>query len=251
MTEIPAPKRLLSILHCSRPVLFQNAVATYPFSIGGTAFIVKFRNRHFVLTAKHVLNMGGFRPEQFRVQYRADRKGFLPLRSLYWLSGDDTEDTDQFDLAAWDVDENVLDVDLFGDDMPYELHQWDNLTIFSARSHYLYRGFPTIMRALDYDALTIHQGALSSRARYVGPTPYAHIHEIVLVNDGTLRNVDGLSGSPIFQVNNEEGSRFSSEAFAGVMIRGNPEKVHFLAHRRIIEILVNVCEGRVAEVRSE
>jgi hypothetical protein len=51
---------------CSRPVLFQNAVPAYPFSIGGTAFIVKFRNRHFVIPVKHFLNMGGFQPEQFR-----------------------------------------------------------------------------------------------------------------------------------------------------------------------------------------
>jgi hypothetical protein len=249
MANAPKPKKLLSILHCSRPVLFQNADPQFPFSIGGTAFIVRFRNRHFVITAKHVLTMNGFRPEQFRIQYRADGKKCLPLRSVYWLRSGNTDDTDQFDLAAWDVDEDAINVDLFGDDLPYGLREWDNLTVFGANSHYLYRGFPTFMRSVDYSGSTIQQGSISSRARYVGPTPYAHIHEIALVNDGTLISAEGLSGSPIFQVNNDVG-QFSFEAFAGIMIRGNSTKVYFIAHRKIIEMLVDVCAGRIIRVES-
>jgi hypothetical protein len=249
MAEAAKPKKLLSILHCSRPVLFQNADPGFPFSIGGTAFIVRFRKRHFVITAKHVLTMNGFQPEQFRIQYRADSKAFLPLKSVYWLRRSDEDDTDQFDLAAWDVDENAINVDLFCDDLPYELRQSDNLTVFGANSHYLYRGFPTFMRSVDYGGSTIKQGSISSRAQYRGPTPYTHIHEIVLVNDGTLASVDGLSGSPIFQVNSDVG-QFSYEAFAGIMIRGNPNKVYFLVHRRVIEMLVDVCEARTVSVGS-
>src|SRR5882762_2736803 len=116
MAEAPKPKKLLSILHCSRPVLFQNADPQFPLSVDGTAFIVRFRNRHFVITAKHVLTMNDFRPEQFRIQYRADSKEFLPLRSVYWLRSGNTDHTDQFDLAAWDIDEDAINVDLFGDD---------------------------------------------------------------------------------------------------------------------------------------
>jgi hypothetical protein len=43
--------KLLEIVTCARPVLFANDSAEFPFSVGGTAFIVKFRGRSFVITA--------------------------------------------------------------------------------------------------------------------------------------------------------------------------------------------------------
>ena len=96
-------KPLLSILKCARPVLFQNADQEWPLSIGGTAFVVNFRNRHFVLTAKHVLK--NFRFDQFRVQYRLDSNYFIPLTAMYTLRDQNASefenDDDQFDVAVW------------------------------------------------------------------------------------------------------------------------------------------------------
>lgn len=41
--------KLLRITQCARPVLFENASRDYPYSLGGTAFIVKFKERSFVI----------------------------------------------------------------------------------------------------------------------------------------------------------------------------------------------------------
>ena len=46
--------KLLDIVTCAGPVLFANENAEFPYSVGGTAFIVKFQGRSFVITAKHV-----------------------------------------------------------------------------------------------------------------------------------------------------------------------------------------------------
>src|SRR5262249_10002496 len=72
------------IAKCARPVLFQNEDAGWPLSNGGTCFIVNFRDRHFVVTAKHVLNLGNFELGQFRVQYRPDLNQCLPLNAVLY-----------------------------------------------------------------------------------------------------------------------------------------------------------------------
>ena len=101
-------KRLLDILKCSRPVLFVNADRDWPVSVGGTAFVVLFHGRHFVITAKHVSNLETFGPEQLRVQYRRDLRDFMPLRNGYLVSGVDSDDTDQYQVAVWDLDEGLI-----------------------------------------------------------------------------------------------------------------------------------------------
>src|SRR3954469_520006 len=144
--------RLLDIAKCARPVLFQNEHAGWPLSNGGTCFIVNFRDRHFVVTAKHVLNLGNFELGQFRVQYRPDLNQFLPLSAvLYDDPVEGESDTDQFDVAVFRVDEATLQVDLFGDYQPYSLRAFDRMTVFNAATAYIYKGYPISERRLDFE----------------------------------------------------------------------------------------------------
>jgi hypothetical protein len=135
--------QLLDIGKCARPVLFQNEYAGWPFSNGGTGFIVRFHNRHYVVTAKHVLRLKNFDLGQFRVQYRPDLNQFLPLSAVLYddpVAGE--IDTDRYDVAAFRVDEPTLQPDLFGDYQPYTLRAFDRMTIFNAAAGYLYKGYP-------------------------------------------------------------------------------------------------------------
>jgi hypothetical protein len=241
--------RLLSITQCARPVLFENASREFPYSIGGTAFIVQFKGRHFVITPKHVLNTLQFEPQQFCIQYRPDSKDFLPLRALYLVRGADAADTDQYDIAVREVDADLSRVELYGEYQPYNLLAMDRLTIYSERGAYIYRGYPITLREVDFDNGHIEQGAVTSRAEYVGRTPYAGIRELKLLDLNPLTSIDGLSGSPVFQVHNEEDSKYSREAFAGMLVRGSIEsgKVYLIEHRRIIDVLISIVEGQVEE----
>jgi hypothetical protein len=235
--------KLLAILKCARPVLFANADPQYPLSVGGSAFVVKFRDRHFAVTAKHVLRAGGFDASQVRIQYRPDSNNFLPLEQVYWLQSENADDTDQFDLAIWRMNEAAVRLEAFGDYLPYNLLGIDSVTLYGGRSHYLFRGYPTIFRSVDYELRNFQLDSISGRAMYVGPTTSAFTHEIALVNDGTLASAEGLSGAPVFQVNNDDIGLSSTEAFAGVLIRGNASRAYFLEHRQIIGALIQVCTG--------
>ena len=224
-----AETKLLDILKCSRPVLFANADRESPFSTGGTAFVVAFRNRCFVVTAEHVLNFKSFRPDQFCVQYRPDARDFLPLGAHYLLSGFDADDTDQYQVAVWDVDEEHLRPELFGEHHPYRLLQMDCLTLFGPGSDYLYRGFPTCERDYNQETRTMHQSSVAGRAQYVGPTAYAYLHEVRLMRLDALRSLDGLSGSPMFQVTHDD-QKYSVKRLPGCCgaERGNRSELTYL-----------------------
>jgi hypothetical protein len=72
--------KLLEIVTPARPVLFANDSPEFPVSVGGTAFIVKFLGRSYVITAKHVVNLRSFEAGQFCIPYRPDAPGILAAR---------------------------------------------------------------------------------------------------------------------------------------------------------------------------
>jgi hypothetical protein len=53
----------------------------------------------------------------------------------------------------------------------------------------------------------------------------------------------------VFQVHNEDDSKYSREAFAGMLIRGSitSGKVFLVEHSRIIDVLTQIVEGKVDE----
>jgi hypothetical protein len=79
---------------------------------------------------------------------------------------------------------------------------------------------------------------------------YESIRELRLLDLTPLESVDGLSGSPVFQAHNEEGSRYSREAFVRMMIRGSIAscRAYVIEHMRIIEVLTEIVAGKVQEI---
>lgn len=239
--------KLLSILNCVRPVYFLNAEHEWPLSVSGSAFLVIYQGRHFVITAAHVLRCREFQPTQFRVQYHPEDNHFIPIASCYRMHESDPEDTDQYDLAVWDVHEETLELERFGDYRPYNLLQLDALTLFNPKADYLYRGFPCLERDYDPEGRHMRQTAVSGRARYLRRTAAAGVHEIELLAVAELESLDGFSGAPVFQVNPVE-DPYSTESFAGVLIRGSrqSERAYFLEHRSILSVLTQIRTGRIA-----
>jgi hypothetical protein len=125
----------------------------------------------------------------------------------------------------------------------------DCLTIYSERGAYIYRGYPSDLREVDFESGKIEQGAVTFRAEYVGRTPYESIRELKLLGLDPLTSIDGLSGSPVFQVHNEAETRYSREAFASMLIRGSIEssKVFLIEHNRIIQVLTDIVAAHTLE----
>jgi len=235
--------RLLDITKCARPVLFQNEYAGWPLSNGGTCFIVNYRHRHFVVTAKHVLKLDDFEIGQFRVQYRPDLNHFLPLNAVLYDDPVVGElDTDRFDVAVFSVDEAVLQAGLFDDYQPYSLRALDRMTAFNVTAAYVYKGYPISERRLDFDNEDDRNALMTgvtTRATYVGCTNLEGVRELALLDLDPVQDIDGMSGSPVFQVINDADGIHSTETFAGMLIRGGlvAHRAFFLEHSRIIDLL--------------
>ena len=131
--------KLMGIVACARPVLFANDSPEYPYSVGETAFIVKFQGRTYLVTARHMHNLKNFEAGQFCIQYRPDSRDFLPLGAMHLVRGEDKEDTDQYDTVVREIDDRAVREELYDEYPPYSLLQMDRYTIFSQRGAYLYR----------------------------------------------------------------------------------------------------------------
>lgn len=246
------PQRLMTIFACARPVLFVNDDPDFPISVTGTAFVLLFRGRYFVVSAKHV--MRGFKPGQVRIQYRPDSARFIPLRNRYQFPCNDSTDDDQFDVVVWDVDGGIRP-ELFGPYRPYLLGTddvWPWPHAEGRRSDYLYRGYPRMLRRINFDVQPVKEYGLDSvtgRGNYLGPASMAAVHTIELVlHDEHLPSedgLDGMSGSPVFEVILLE-RNYSTAVFAGMFLRGRRAalRAHFLQQQRIVEMLTAISLGQ-------
>ncbi len=168
----------------------------------------------------------------------------FPITELYRIKPTDNDDTDQFDLAILQVRDIGQDEDLFSDHRPYELLENNKFTIFNPNSKFIYRGFPTELRHIDWEKKQIRHSAFLGHAKYLGPAEWKGIHILKLIGSEDLSNPDGLSGSPIFQINQDDHG-YATEAFAGMLIRSSAQsdKAHFLEHKFIIDTLVDIHLG--------
>ena len=62
---------------------------------------------------------------------------------------------------------------------------------------------------------------------------------MALHNLDPVQSIDGMSGSPVFQVINDPDGIHSTETFAGMLIRGGLRagRAYFLEHSKIIDLL--------------
>lgn len=244
--EVP----LLQILQCARPVLFYNESEAFPYSVSGTAFFVSYHGRLFAITAKHVLKLHEFAVQQFRIQYRIDHQEMVPTEALYTFRTVDEDDTDRYDVAAWEVARQFVREDLFGAATPYVFRDEDCEPLLNDTSDYLYRGYPTAHREIDFEVRQYHLPSVSGAADYLGSDETIdRVHCLRFRNLDPLGDLHGLSGAPVFQVNSA-GENYSTAAFAGMLLRGTKASMvgYFLENRRILELLSDIVAGRVDDL---
>ena len=224
-------------------MLFQNDSNEYPISFGGSAFLVRFQDqRTFVVTAVHVLRESEFKLHQFRIQCRPDVNALLPLGAHYRIHGSDAFDADQYDIAVWDV--RPVSEAVYGHHKPYSVWPMEGNTIFTPAADYLYRGYPQQLRIPEYSTQSYDQGAITGSAKYVRRTELECIHTLEFNALGPIHDLDGLSGSPVFQVT-KDGDTYAVASFAGMIIRGSAQSrlAHFVESRRIVDMLQGIGAG--------
>ncbi|KVD82467.1 hypothetical protein WS62_22740 [Burkholderia sp. ABCPW 14] len=104
------------------------------------------------------------------------------------------------------------------------------------------------MRETEYELRRIKMQSMLGDAKYERRSSRNQMHVIRVNRVAEIGDFDGLSGSPVFQINHIDG-RYSSEAFAGMVLRGTATAgtLEFLEHGKVISVLTKIVDGDVKE----
>lgn len=206
------------LLSCSKPLLFENEDEDFQYSLGGTCFLAKFAGAHYAITASHCLR--GYPYEAVRIELDQEDSTFLPISCFHRIEPPPAADTDWADVTIIEFSEALLV------DRKRESLAWLDIDELIQRSltitpglQFAFRGFPFELGKIDYDCKSFSRAGFSADASYLRRSPYYRCH-VVRFNDlSQIRDVNGLSGTPLFPIVKVPGGVMHH--FAGMLIRAS------------------------------
>lgn len=222
--------RVIDMLNSSRQMMFENAIDGYEYSGRGTCFLCRYRDTDFAVTAKHVIK--DFAADDIRILFHQAAREFAPHNAQVTIKIPDTDDTDWADLAIYPLERSMYEDSQFGDQLPYPIPSRSLVWQPGMAGHFIMRGFPHDLNAIDYEEAIVRQQAALLEADHVGPSPMAYCHEIAFRDLSVCKTLDGLSGTAVFWVG---ASKPHEHRFAGLMLRATYEsgRGHFV-HAEVI-----------------
>jgi hypothetical protein len=229
------------IRQCARPVIFATDVAEYPFSIGGTAFLVGFGGNVFIITAKHVVR--SYPPEKL-VVYPSDKSNKHIRISNWWNVCEETGNTECSDIIICKADLGLISKKDRKNSYLLALSPPNSIEWFDSRftATFFLCGYPHDTNEIDNETLQINTGQVLLPARYVGPSEAVGCYKLRAENPLNITNFNGLSGSPVFCIQTK--NPFTDDLaqkpkFCGMVLRGSPAEgfIHFIPAENIAEVL--------------
>jgi hypothetical protein len=228
-----------------RPIFFENDDSEYPYSIGGSAFVVSKGRCYKVVTAKHCrLNR---QVEDILVPIFCNdehvSREFLPINRVYSYSSPDNEDSLYFtDIMVMDVDLTKLETGLNELlSVPFD-ETWRNPLVPRDEDTLIVRGHLTGLREVDYERRVIKEQAVLATGRYGSDRLGEHMRFMKFDNIEAISSVDGMSGSAVFRNCNNQFE------FAGMIVRGSTTAggCHFIERSVIYTAIKLACQNRAA-----
>lgn len=213
MTNGPIPMDTLR--RVAGPLFLDSGIDEAPVGVYGTAFLVSYKGRVFLITAAHLVR--GVQAGQVRFLVDEESVVRLPVYQGFGVP------------AAWsDIDAIVFPADLedfdLGKSRARALHITPRSCMWHERSHtsrFFLFGHPNDHVEIDYETGRARTGQTLIRGRYVGTSLGEGVHQLRVENPLKLEDFGGLSGSPVFC----EEPRLASTAvarFCGMAISGSP-----------------------------
>ena len=224
--------KVVDVLQCAKPLIFENTEAEYRYSIQGTCFLVGFQSRYYAITAKHCLRDRAW--AAVRVRLIPGRLEFLRVMGLMVF---EREDQDYLDLAFLEINmegvpeaekhnPNVLELDSYKEPT---LNGTDVLATI---------GYPTERNTIDYERTEINTQGFTADGHYDGPAEDKHCSQIQFNRLDPIEDLNGLSGSPVFSFRSAETGVYR-HSFAGVLVRATREsgRGRFVNSAVVVEML--------------
>jgi hypothetical protein len=209
---------VMESLQCAKPLMFENNDPDFRLSIHGTCFLAKYEFRYYAITARHCLN--SFPYESIRIRINPGKLEFLTLKSLT-LPRD--TDWDFSDLAFFEIRHDCLSPAVLGSKHFLCL---DNHTEREADANEILAvvGHPSELNTIeDYGNGIVRTQGFSPDGRYAGPAEDKNCSKIRFNNLSQIKDLDGLSGSPVLAFREIRDKVYTNARFTGVLIRGSKE----------------------------
>lgn len=213
---------------CSRPLYFDNENEEFPYSCVGTCFIVKYRRKLWVLTAKHVLVNSEYQVSQAMVPYSLGGEHFIPIKGAN--SFDDIPNyKEATDIIVFEIDEDRLDRTRLDPSTVYDLDDEPETLPPLHGYSIVVHGFPDELNEVSYEEQTMYRQRLSIFASDPQRSCITGCVRVELLSDGDIANARGFSGGPVFLVSRQTNTN-TPERLLGVIVNGSAGSrvLHFL-----------------------
>lgn len=214
--------RVIDMLNCSRRMIFENAVDGFEYTGRGTCFLCRYGDQDFAVTARHVV--ADYDADAIRVLFHQGSRHFVPHNAQITIRADKLNSTanpgdndpDWRDIVIFPLERALYSDKEFGDQPPYPVPFRKLIWRPDDDGHFIMRGFPHDLSAIDYDNSVMHEQAAQLEADLVGPAAMDHCYEVKFRDLSLFSTLDGLSGTPVFWVGDDEPR---SHRLAGMMLR--------------------------------
>lgn len=181
---------------CVRSLMFDNAHEDWPYSTGGTCFLVNHGGRRYLVTAHHCIES---RTGE-EVQVHADegyQDGSLPLERRVDISEDQDLAPMATDMVLLRLSESVASDEQRAAFDHLQLDDWYPKRSAPGAS-LLVVGYPRERKAVDYERRSFRHQKVIADAKYLQDEGN-RLHRLEL-DVPQLKSPQGLSGSPVFAV---------------------------------------------------
>ncbi|MGD0650999.1 MAG: hypothetical protein ABSA97_07650 [Verrucomicrobiia bacterium] len=214
--------RIVDLLRFAGPLLFANEDVSFPYSLGATCMLVKFRGTYYGITPAHCLKDRN--DKSIRIGAVEQSEIFLPIRRVIRINNSETFDTDWCDLAFFEIADDRISREEMARRSFFELDDHHGPALkFAVNTPLVFKGYPFEISKVDYDLKEIGRLSVIGDCSFRGPAE-SRICGIVQFNDLTgITNANGLSGSPLIRFDPLDA--LHRPTLAGVILRATKESM--------------------------
>ncbi len=211
-----------------QPLVFETGVEEARYSsTRGTVFLVGFKRRSYVLTARHALQPNNLMPICVFASDTSNK--LVPLGKVSYVPHS-PDGYDFEDFAVMDIDtRRISHPDVAGArliNLDLSCGEWKK---YAHEAMFFVLGYPEERSFLDYETTEFRADRVILHGRYNGPSTLESIHVLSVLDTLSLTTFSGLSGAPVFAWIELPKQR-PMPILCGMVLLGSPESgvLHFL-----------------------
>lgn len=209
--------KIKDILTAGRQILFENPNENFPYTLGGSAFLVKINSDIFAVTAKHVLKNNDYSGNEILIRYNDNSRNFIPFDNQFAIPASVSDDNDHNDIIFLHVSKELFNTSIdpgFIIDLP-EQYSCPHLSC----DYIIITGFPKNSSNIDYDCNHLKMTREPFKGHHLKETQFIGLIEFEYDFPDDFKKVDmnGLSGSPVFCIN----EKLKKYRIEGMLVRQN------------------------------